>query len=112
MSCARALVAHSDAGFRKEEKEGIDQGRAAQGANFMRLGQRTQSVDLGDFPCRLLDWACNSLKTVTRSTFTSETQAAAMTTDHALLLGLTLHEIVKGPVTPNQGMDLRDRAGL
>ena len=112
ITCARTLVAHSGAGFRKGEKEGHGLGRAVRGAYFMRLGTRSQSGHTGDFPCHLLDWACDSRNIATRSNFTRETQVAVMTTDHALLLGPTLYEIAQGPVTPQQGMDLRDRRGF
>ena len=86
MTCARALVANSDAGFRNEEREGLDQGRAARGAYFVRLATRAKSGNAADFPCHLLGWACNSLQLGTRSTFTSETQASVMATDHAMPL--------------------------
>ena len=38
MKCAGRLEVHSDAAFRKEQKEGVDAGRALRGATFLRLG--------------------------------------------------------------------------
>ena len=102
---------HSDAGFRKEEKDGIDAGRSQRGANFIRLGAGSETSTHGR-PCHVLDWHCSSLKVVTRSTFASETQAAIAATDAALMLGLTLHEIQSGPVTPRVGMTLMQDGGL
>ena len=61
--------------------------------------------------CHLIGWHCGSLKNVTRRTFTSETQAAILSTDHGLALQLTMHEIKRGPTTPRQGLELRERGG-
>ena len=65
MSCARRLEMHSDAACRKEEKEGVDQGRAMRGATYLRIGGSTPSALTGIRPCHLLNWNCGSLKTVT-----------------------------------------------
>ena len=106
MKCASHLEVHSDSGFRKEEKDDVDVGRAVQGANFLRLAESTNSmVSPRKVTCHLIDWHCGSLKNVTRSTFTSELQAAIMSTDHGLALQITLHEIKCGPTTPRQGME-------
>ena len=44
MQCAGHLEVHSDSGFRKEEKDDVDVGRAVRGANFMRLAATTNSM--------------------------------------------------------------------
>ena len=78
----------------------------------MRLAEATDSmVAPRKVGCHLIDWHCGSLKNVTRSTFTSELQAAIMSTDHGLALQLTLHEIRCGPTTPRQGMEIREKGG-
>ena len=114
MTCAKVLEVHSDAAFRKEQKEGVDAGRALRGATFLRLGQAAggckpyATTQAGTVKCHLLDWQCGSLKTVTRSTFTSELMSAISSTDHALALGLTLHEVTCGPKGPREARALRD----
>ena len=60
----------------------------------------------------MLEWTSTSIKNVTRSTFVSDLQAAIAATDSAIMLALTLHEIVKGPVTPKEGLTLRERGGM
>ena len=57
MRCARHLEVHSDAGFRKEEKDGVDTGRSQRGANFIRLGEGSATSSAGR-PCHVLDWHC------------------------------------------------------
>ena len=88
----------------------MDVGHAVRGANFLRLAESTNSmVSPRKVTCHLIDWHCGSLKNVTRSTFTSELQAAIMSTDHGLALQFTLHEIRCGPTTPRQGMEIREK---
>ena len=102
------LEVHSDAGFRREEDEGqTPTGRSVRGANFMRLG----TSPTGEV-CHLLDWHCSSIKVVTRSTFVSELQAAISATDSAIMHALTLHEVHSGPVTPKEGIRLRESGGF
>jgi hypothetical protein len=105
MEPSHTIEVHSDAGFRREEDD--DQhatGRSTRGANYMRLGKGRNGKEI----CHLIDWDCGSIKTVTRSTFVSELQAAISATDSSLMLALTFHEIAKGPVTPKEGMLLRE----
>ena len=117
--CLCILEVHSDSGFKKEEKEGAAQGRAMRGANFMHLGtlgarpadSRSGDVGVEIVPCHLLDWTSSRLKTVTRSTFTSETQAAVLATDSALALIMTLHEIKCGTLVPRLAMEMKDKNG-
>ena len=112
MQCAGHMEVHSDSGFRKEEKDGVDVGRAVRGGNFMRLSSPASTTTAQrKVRCHLLDWHCGSLKVVTRSTSASEAQAAILAIDHGLALQLTMHEIKCGPVSPRQGMELRDRGG-
>ena len=104
MTCLRQLEVHSDGAFRKEEKEGQAAGRAMRGAVYLRLGKGPDKAQ----PCHLLDWQCGTLKTVTRSTFTSEMMSAIGAADHALALALAMHEIVTGPVSTTEACRLRD----
>lgn len=102
------LGVQQDAGFKRDDED-VDAptGKSMRGANFMRLGHDPT----GKETCHVLDWHCGSIKAVTRSTFVSELQAAISATDSALMVGLTLHEIKEGPVSPRTGMRLRDDGG-
>ena len=96
---------HSDAAFRKEQKEGVDAGRALRGAVFLRPGAEPQGSKpnyIGVRPCHLLDWQYGAPKTVTRSTFTSELMAAMSSADRGLALAATLAEMVSGLRGPRQ----------
>ena len=74
------------------------------GAVYLRLGEGSDDKR----PCHLLDWQCGTLKTVTRSTFTSELMSAIAAADHCLALALTLHEVAKGPVSSSDARRMRD----
>ena len=104
MKCSKTLEVHSDGAFRKEEKEGQAAGRAMRGAVYLRLGEGPDHQR----PCHLLDWQCGTLKTVTRSTFTSELMSAIAAADHCLALALILHEVQKGPVSSSDARRLRE----
>lgn len=81
----------------------MDVWRAVRGANFLRLVESTNSMVVPhNVVCHMIDWNCGSLKNDTRSTFTSELQAAIMSMGHSLALQFTLHEIKCGPTTPRQ----------
>ena len=45
---------------------------------------------------------------MTRSTFTSELMSAISSTDHALALAITLHEVIKGPRGAQAARELRE----
>jgi hypothetical protein len=104
MKCQSILEIHSDAGFRKEEKDGIPVGKAMRGANFLRLGERHDNHTA----CHILDWSCCQLKTVTRSTFASELAACIAATDSGISLAITLHEIQHGPLTARRALEMRE----
>jgi hypothetical protein len=104
MHCQSVLEIHSDAGFRKEEKDGIPVGKAMRGANFLRLGERRHDYTV----CHVLDWSCCQLKTVTRSTFASELAACIAATDSGISLAITLHEIQRGPLTARRALEIRE----
>ena len=70
------------------------------GATYLRIGGSTPAALTGTRPSHLLDWSCGSLKTVTRSTFTSELMSGIAAVDHGIALRLTLHEIATGPLGP------------
>ena len=104
MECQSLIEIHSDAGFRKEEKDGIPIGKAMRGANFLRLGKRNSTYT----DCHLLDWQCCQIKTVTRSTFASELAACIAATDSGIALAITLHEVQRGPLSARRAMEIRD----
>ena len=54
MLCDRTLIVHSDAGFRKEEKEGIDHGLSVRGANYFRAGKE-KGIPNGQIRVHFLD---------------------------------------------------------
>ena len=62
----------------------------------------------GARPCHLLDWQRGALKTVTRSTFTSELMSAMSSTGHGLALATTLTEMVSGPEEAETARRQRD----
>ena len=59
-------------------------------------------------PALLLGWQCGALKTVTRSTFTSELMSAISSTDHGLAVAITLGEVWNGPKGSDAGRRQRD----
>ena len=105
MTCARKLLAYSDASF---DKESESKGYGMRGTVFLRMG--TQAG--GKSVCHLLDAQSQSLKLVTRSTFSSETLAAVGTVDNLVPWLFTLHEVHTGPLTPEQARGLRERGGF
>ena len=67
------LETHSDAGFKRElDADGHAEGKAVPGANYIRRGVQLQFGKAVKNPCHLIDWACGTIKQVTRSTFTSK----------------------------------------
>ena len=86
MTDAYQLLAHSDAGFRREEKDEVFIGRATRGANFLRAGKATD----GSTVVHLLEWISCQMKQVTRSTFTSKAGAVLLSADALMVLNLTV----------------------
>ena len=94
MTCDHKLECHSDSGFRREEdKEGLIDGRSARGANFLRLGLDQNHKKI----CHFIDVSVGMTKVAVRSTFTAEPHGVITTTDAAIVLATTLHEIAEGP---------------
>ena len=109
MACSYKLECRSDTGFRREEnKEGLIDGRSARGANFLRLGLDENKKGV----CHLIDVAVGVTKIAVRSTFTSETHGLIATTDSAIVLATTLHEIAVGPLSLTEAVRLTQEAGL
>ena len=97
MVCLQELECHSDTGFRcEEDKEGLLDGRSARGANFMRVGTNAYGKQV----VHLVDVIVGMAKVAVRSTFTSETHGVIGTSDSAIVLAITLHEIYAGPYMP------------
>ena len=94
MKCARKIVAFSDASFCKESET---KGYGVRGTVFLRCGTRN-----GQEHCHLIDATSQSLKLVTRSTFSSETLAAVGTADTLIPLVISMIEITHGPFTPEE----------
>ena len=105
MQCGNLLECHSDTGFRAEpDKEGIIDGRSARGSNYLRMGTDTDGKEI----CNFIEAQVGMTKVAVRSTFTSETHGVIATTDGAICLALTFHEIRQGPVSHSEAMRLSD----
>ena len=94
MKCARKIIAFSDASFCKESES---KGYGVRGTVFLRCGVRNDKEI-----CHLIDASSQSLKLVTRSTFSSETLAAVGTADALVPLVISLIEITHGPFSPSK----------
>ena len=92
MKCARKIIAFSDASFCKESES---KGYGVRGTVFLRCGIRNDQEC-----CHLVDATSQSLKLVTRSTFSSETLAAVGTADALIPLVISTIEIIRGPFSP------------
>ena len=92
MTCCKQILAFSDASFCKESDT---KGYGMRGSAFLRTGTNSQ----GDHVCHLIEAQSQSLKLVTRSTFSAETLAAVGTTDSLIPLMFALEEIHKGPMS-------------
>ena len=109
MQCGNLLECHSDTGFRAEpDKEGIIDGRSARGSNYRRMGTDMDGKEI----CNFIEAQVGMTKVAVRSTFTSETHGVIATTDGAICLALTFHEIRQGPVSHSEAMRLSDESGL
>ena len=95
MSCSRHIMTFSDASFCKETES---KGYGMRGTVILRLGCNTNGVEEC---CHLLDATSQSLKLVTRSTFSSETLAAVGSVDQLIPIMIALDEIQKGPYSPH-----------
>ncbi|CAE7444645.1 unnamed protein product [Symbiodinium necroappetens] len=104
MKCSRHLVAYSDASF---DKESDSKGYGMRGTAVLRLGVRD-----GKSVCHLLEAQSQSLRLVTRSTFSSETLAAVGTVDNLVPWLYTLHEVQTGPLTSDEARSLREHGGF
>ena len=109
MKDSRRVLAHSDSGFRREEKDNVPVGRATRGANYIRVGT---CATTGKPVHHLLEWVSSQLKQVTRSTFTSEAGALLLATDSLIVVVFTLHEITTGPASPDAARRLMDEGGM
>ena len=107
MTCAGQLMCDSDTGYRREvDEEGNTDGRAARGANYMRIG-----TSGNERVVHLIDWLVGSVKQVVRSTFTAETHGVIGTVDNAIVLSSALHEIKHGPLSTTIAKQLADYGG-
>ena len=105
MTCQRRLVAFSDASF---DKEGDSKGYGMRGSVFLRWGVNAQGKEV----CHLLEAQSQSLKLVTRSTFSSETLAAVGTVDQLVPMLFAFQEVLKGPLSSQQARTLREKGGF
>ena len=125
MTCLKRLECDSDTGFKREaDADGDVDGKAARGANFLRMGiparvagrAATSTQTAKQLPrkevCHFLDCAVGTVKVALRSTFTAEIHGVISTADQAICLSTTLHEIERGPLGPREAMRLADEAGL
>ncbi|CAE7335666.1 RNR1 [Symbiodinium sp. CCMP2592] len=105
MTCQKRLVAFSDASF---DKEGDSKGYGMRGSVFLRWGINAQGKEV----CHMLEAQSQSLKLVTRSTFSSETLAAVGTVDQLVPMLFAFQEILHGPLTSQQARTLREKGGF
>jgi len=102
MDCCRHIMTFSDASFCKETDL---KGYGMRGTVILRLG--TQH---GKPVCHLLDATSQSLKLVTRSTFSAETLAAVGSTDVLIPVMIAMNEIQCGPFTTEQLREMRENS--
>eukprot|EP00438_Fugacium_kawagutii_P025194 Skav218080 [mRNA] locus=scaffold3382:13254:23272:- [translate_table: standard] len=102
MKCSKHIIAYSDASFCKETES---KGYGVRGSVFIRCG--TQG---GNEVCHVIDASSQSLKLVTRSTFSSETLAAVGTVDALIPLAISFHEITRGPLSPQELRAAREQS--
>ena len=91
MVCSRSLVCHSDSGFTKEQ----DKGYGVRAANHLRKGVTATGQTVYHFT----QAECRGHRRVTRSTFSSELQAAVDAADELMSLQLCLSEMISGPLS-------------
>eukprot|EP00959_Pyramimonas_sp_CCMP1952_P070490 1472327-Pyramimonas_sp.AAC.1 len=60
----------------------------------------TKQTFVGKQTCRLLDWQCGALKSVTRSTFATELMAAISSTGRGLAPAAAPRAVLKGLEAP------------
>ena len=94
MQCAKKILAFSDASFCKETET---KGYGVRGTVFLRCGIRE-----GKECYHLIDAVSQSLKLVTRSTFSSETLAAVGTVDSLVPLLASMIEILNGSMSTQE----------
>ena len=102
------VTAFSDAGFKKEEKDGY----ALRGSVYLRhlnpiisnTGQHSPETHV-----HLLHAECKSIKTVCRSTYAAELMVSTATVDTLIPLTITLMEIQSGTLGPEKLKDIREQ---
>ena len=104
MVCSRKLLVFSDASF---DKESESKGYGMRGSVFLRLGSQGERQ-----VCHMLEAQSQSLKLVTRSTFSAETLAAVGTVDNLTPLMFTLEEVMLGALSPEAVRNLREQGGF
>lgn len=104
MQCSRHIIVFSDASFCKESET---KGYGVRGTVFLRVGFENQKQK-----CHLLDASSQSLKLVTRSTFSSETLAAVGSVDSLIPLVISLQEILTCPLSAEGLRAARERSNF
>ena len=102
MECARSLITHSDSGFTKEAEKGY----GVRAANHMRVGR---SRSTGQLVYHILQAECKGHRRVTRSTYSSELQAAVDAADELFSLARAMEEIASGPRSALETRECWDR---
>ena len=95
----------SDASFCKESES---KGYGMRGTVILRLGKDSGGKEV----CHLLDATSQSLKLVTRSTFSSETLAAVGSTDALIPIMIALNEIICGPYNVEELRQAREQSNF
>ena len=100
------LLTVSDSSFKKEE----DDAHAMKGV-FILLAAGGEACK-ADGGVHILDYAARKQQHVTRSTFAAELFSACDGIDHALLISIAMHEILRGCSGTAEARRLREEGGL
>lgn len=100
MQCSRHIICFSDASFCKESES---KGYGVRGTILLRVGMKD-----GKQRCHALEACSQSIKLVTRSTFSSEALAAVGSVDTMIPLAISLQEILEGPLKAEEIRQIRE----
>ena len=109
MKCSSSVDILTDSGYRRMTGEDDDvKGYGMRGLTMLRRG----NAPSGDPVVHLVESICKSHRLQVRSSYAAEALAAAHGLDDVYPTLVTLHEIKKGILTPNQLKRVRERGGL
>ena len=94
----------TDSAFKKEEQTG----HSLKGTLLLRIPDNRTDISEGRLLCHILDHNTKRIKNVTRSTFSAELFGLCDACDHAMFFRQIIHEFTYGPLTLEQGLQLRE----